>query len=66
MVESLETCELLVALGDVCDEAALPSNKELAAVSMLLAAIGFKNKISKENMLQGMSGVLDKIYEELQ
>ena len=65
MKESPETEKLLSLLGDVCDAAELPAPKELAAVSMLLAAIGFKYGITKENMLQGISGVLDKVYEEL-
>ena len=62
---SEETNALFNTLCAVCDLAELPSHKELAAVSMLLAAVGFKYGITKETMLGSMSQVIDKTYKEL-
>jgi hypothetical protein len=66
MVESQETKDLIVKLGEVCDAAELPAPKELAAVSMLLAIIGFKYGITKEGVLSGMKNILNGVYEDLQ
>ena len=65
MKESPETERLLSLLGDVCDAVALPAPKELAAVSMLLAIIGFKYGITKEGVLLGMKNILNGVYEDL-
>lgn len=56
---------LLGALGNVCDKAELPRSQELAAVSMLLAVVGFKHNLSKEDVLGGMSNTIDHMYESL-